>query len=157
MSVPTRRGLLAGAAGLAAAPAAVSAKGMVAMAIPAADAALIALSARFVQHEQAIQAMPCDAEPGTLEADIQDAEQRHWLDIQRALALQLGTLRATTAEGLAARAHCLAVHNSDGTFSMDDPDTTTGRLLRLKLPRLRGVVMGLVYDGSAMAASVSAS
>ncbi len=143
MSTPTRRSLLAGAAGLAAAPAAVSAKGMVTMTIRPADAELIALAARFIQHERAIQAMPCDALPNTLEADVQDAEQRQWLDVQRSLTLQLGTLRATTAEGIAARARCLAVHNAEGAFSMDDPDTTTGRLLRY-LMRDAGALGGLV-------------
>ena len=44
--------------------------------------------------------------------------------------LQLGSLRATTADGIAARARCLAVHNSDGAFSMQDPNTTLGWLLR---------------------------
>ena len=44
--------------------------------------------------------------------------------------MQLGDLRATTADGVAARARCLAIHNSDGAFAMDDPNTDTGRLLR---------------------------
>ena len=43
--------------------------------------------------------------------------------------MQLGELRATTADGIAARARCLALHNLDGAFSMDDPDTTTGLLV----------------------------
>ena len=49
--------------------------------------------------------------------------------VQRVITLQLGELRATTAEGIAARARCLAVHNSDGAFTMDEPDSTTGLLV----------------------------
>ena len=94
------------------------------------DADLIALAERFIQHERAIQDWPCDALPGTPEDAVQEANQSRMCDVQHAMAIQLGTLRATMAEGIAARARCLAVHNADGAFSMEDPNTTTGRLLR---------------------------
>ena len=127
MNVPTRRGLLGGAAVLAAAPAAASGTGGGQTAHP--DAKLLALAERFLQHEVAIQAMPCDAEAEAEEA-VQHVEQRRMFEAKHALALQLGTVRATTADGIAARARCLAVHNADGAFSMEDPDSTAGRLLR---------------------------
>ena len=41
----------------------------------------------------------------------------------------MGDLHATTADGVAARGRCLAAHNCHFDFSMDDPDTHTGRLV----------------------------
>ena len=41
----------------------------------------------------------------------------------------MGALRATTAEGVVAKAQCLAAHNLELDFAMDDPDTATGRLV----------------------------
>ena len=93
------------------------------------DADLLAAAERFIEHERAIRAMPCDASTEA-EEEAQEADQRHMFSIQRALTLELETMRATTADGIAARARCLAVHNADGAFSMEDPNTTTGRLLR---------------------------
>ncbi len=124
MISPTRRGLLGGSAALAAAPVAAQATPL-----PHPDADLLALAERFVAHERLVQAMPCDAETDAEEA-AQEAEHHRLLDHKHALVMQMGELRATTAEGIAARARCLAVHNADGAHSMDAPDTTTGRLLR---------------------------
>ncbi len=109
------------------------------------DAALIALAERFIQHERAIQDWPCDALLGTPEDAVQEANQSRMCDVQHAMAIQLGTLRATTAEGIAARARCLAVHNADGAFSMEDPNTTTGRLLRW-LMRDTGLLGGVATE-----------
>jgi hypothetical protein len=113
----------------------VKAEGISVMATPTAhlDADLLALVERFIVHEQIIRAMPCDAVPGTPAADQEEAEQRQIFGVQHALVMQLGDLRAITAEGGAARARCLAVHNSDGAFAMADPNTVTGRLLRFLL------------------------
>ena len=108
------------------------------------DADLLALAERFIAHERAIQAMPCDAETEA-EEKRQHAEQRRMIGIQHTLTLQLGALRATTADGVAARARCLAVHNADGAFSMEDPNTTTGRLLRC-LMRDAGTLNGSVAE-----------
>ena len=94
------------------------------------DADLLALVDRFLAHEQTIQAMPCNAVPGTPAAVQEEAEQRQIFGVKHALIMQLGDLRATTADGVAARARCLAIHNADGAFAMDDPNTDTGRLLR---------------------------
>ena len=74
-----------------------------------------------------------------------EANQSRMCDVQHAMAIQLGTLRATTAEGIAARARCLAVHNADGAFSMEDPNTTTGRLLRW-LMRDAGLLGGVATE-----------
>ena len=74
--------------------------------------------------------MPCNAVPGTHAAVQEEAEQRQIFGVKHALIMQLGDFRATTADGVAARARCLAIHNSDGAFAMDDPNTDTGRLLR---------------------------
>jgi hypothetical protein len=97
---------------------------------PHPDANLLALVERFIAHEQIIRAMPCDAVPGTPAASQEEAEQRQIFGFKHALIMQLGDLRATTADGVAARARCLAIHNADGAFAMDDPNTDTGRLLR---------------------------
>lgn len=86
--------------------------------------------------------MPCDAET-VVEEKRQHAEQRRMVSIQHTLTLQLGALRATTADGIAARARCLAVHNADGAFSMKHSNTTTGRLLRY-----------LMRDAAALSGSV---
>ncbi len=133
MNRPTRRGLLAGAAALAAAPA-------VAAPPPHPDADLLALASRFIDHERLIQTMPCDAETEAQEA-AQDVEQHRLLNRKRDLVLAMGELRATTADGIAARARCLAVHNADGAFSMDAPGTTTSQLL-LDLVRDAGALGG---------------
>ena len=61
---------------------------------------------------------------------MQEAGHRRLLDHKHALVMQMGELRATTADGIAARGRCLALHNAGGAHSMDDPATTTGRLLR---------------------------
>ena len=97
--------------------------------LPHPDADLLALAGRFIAHERLVQAMPCDAETDAEEA-MQEAEQGRLLDYKHGLVMQMGEMRATTADGIAARARCLALHNADGAHSMDDPDTTTGRLLR---------------------------
>ncbi len=73
--------------------------------------------------------MPCGAETDAEDA-VQQAEQRQLLDHKHGLVMQMGELRATTADGITARARCLALHNADGAHSMDVPDDTTGRLLR---------------------------
>ena len=88
------------------------------------DADLLALAGLFIAHERLVQAMPCDAETDAEEA-VQEAEHRRLLDHKHGLVMQMGELRATTADGIAARARCLAVHNADGAFSMEAPDTTT--------------------------------
>jgi hypothetical protein len=62
----------------------------------------------------------------------------------------LGDLRAITAEGVAARARCLAVHNSDGAFAMDDPNTVTGRLFRFLMRDA-----GALGNGAVVASAVS--
>ena len=123
-----RRNLLTAAAASVVLPGVVAAEGTHHAVHP--DADLLVLAERFIAHERAIQAMPCDAVPGAAAADLEDVEQRRMIDVQHALTLQLGALRATTADGIAARARCLAVHNADGAFSMEHPNTTTGRLLR---------------------------
>jgi hypothetical protein len=105
------------------------------------DADLLHLAERFIQHERAMQEWPCEALPGTPEDERQYAEQSRMVDIQHSLTLQLGLLRATTSDGIQARARCLAVHNADGAFTMDDPNTTTGRLLR-HLMRDAGAELG---------------
>ncbi len=126
MTASSRRGLLAGGADLSVAPLTASAA-ITAQAHP--DAALLALAGRFIAHEHLVQAMPCDAETSADEA-VQTAEQRLLLDHKHGLVMQMGELRATTADGITARARCLALHNADGAHSMDVPDDTTGRLLR---------------------------
>ncbi len=126
MTASSRRGLLAGGADLSVAPLTASAA-ITAQAHP--DAALLALAGRFIAHERLVQAMPCDAETGAEEA-VQTAAQRQLLDHKHGLVMQMGELRATTPDGITARARCLALHNADGAHSMDVPDDTTGRLLR---------------------------
>ena len=127
-----RRNLLSAAAASVMLPGVVKAEGIsiTGMPSPHPDADLLALVERFIAHEQIIQAMPCDAVPGTPAASQEEAEQRQIFGVKHALIMQLGDLRATTADGVAARARCLAIHNSDGAFAMDDPNTDTGRLLR---------------------------
>jgi hypothetical protein len=127
-----RRNLLSAAAASVMLPGVVKAEGIsiTGMPSPHPDADLLALVERFIAHEQIIRAMPCDAVPGTPAADQEEAEQRQIFGVKHALTMQLGDLRATTADGVAARARCLAIHNSDGAFAMDDPNTDTGRLLR---------------------------
>ena len=127
-----RRHLLTAAAASVVLPGAVKAEGISVTGIPTPhpDADLLALADRFIVHEQIIRAMPCNAVPGTPAAVQEEAEQRQIFGFKHALIMQLGDLRATTADGVAARARCLAIHNSDGAFAMDDPNTDTGRLLR---------------------------
>ena len=127
-----RRNLLSAAAASMMLPGVVKAEGIsiTGMPSPHPDADLLALVERFLAHEQTIQAMPCNAVPGTPAAVQEEAEQRQIFGFKHALIMQLGDLRATTADGVAARARCLAIHNSDGAFAMDDPNTDTGRLLR---------------------------
>ena len=127
-----RRQLLTAATAGVMLPDAVKAEGISVMPTPTAhpDADLLALVERFIAHEQIIRAMPCDAVPGTPAADQEEAEQRQIFGLKHALIMQLGDLLAATANGVAARARCLAIHNSDGAFAMDDPNTDTGRLLR---------------------------
>ncbi len=87
------------------------------------DAELIAMAERFIVDEQAIRDWPCSAD-GNLPPEFNNAVMA-----QGVLASQMGALRATTAEGVAARARCLAAHNLELDFAMDDPDTVTGRLV----------------------------
>ena len=88
-----------------------------------ADAELIAMAERFIADEQAIRDWPCGAD-GNLPEEFYDA-----VVAQDALSSQMGALRATTVEGVAARARCLAAHNLEYDFAMDDADTATGRLV----------------------------
>jgi hypothetical protein len=47
-----------------------------------------------------------------------------------ALLDRMDALRATTAEGILARVHALAIHNGDGASSMDiDHHTVAGRMI----------------------------
>ena len=143
----TRRNLLTAAAVSVMLPGVVKAEGISITGIPDPhpDADLLALVDRFVAHEQTIQAMPCNAVPGTPAAVQEEVEQRQIFGVKHALIMQLGDLRATTADGVAARARCLAVHNSDGAFAMDDPNTDTGRLLRY-LMRDAGALGGVAVQ-----------
>ena len=88
------------------------------------DAELIALAERFITGEIAVQDWP----PGA-DGDLPEPEFSQAVSAQDALASEMGALRATTVDGVAARARCLAAHNSGFDFSMDDPDTATGRLV----------------------------
>ena len=123
MSAPTRRGLLGGVAALAAAS---SAAGATIVRTPdiGRDAELIALAERFIANERAIRDWPCGMDGNLLEPNFSRAVMA-----QDALTSQMGALRATTAEGIAARARCLAAHNLELDFAMDDSDTVTGRLV----------------------------
>ena len=94
------------------------------------DAQLIRLAEQFIANEQAIHAEPCDEEPDTPEADQAEQRMRRLVTTQAVLTRQLDAVQATTADGIAARARCLAVHNADLAFAMDCPNTTTGRLAR---------------------------
>ena len=125
-----RRTLLTAAAASAALPSAGKTERIVTAPISSADAELIRVAEQFVANEQALRAEPCDAEPGTPEEEHSDWRIHQMVGVQHALTLQLDAMRATTAEGIAARARCLAVHNADFAFSMDARDTTTNRLVR---------------------------
>ena len=115
---------------------------------PFPDAELIRLAEQFVIVERAILAEPCEEEPGTPEAAETSRRICEMANGQYELALRMDAIRATTEAGLAAVTRCLAVHNEDGAFGTDDPNTTAGRLLDQ-----------IMRDGAALAAAqpVSAS
>ena len=125
-----RRNLLTAVGASVMLPDAVRAKGMVFMTTPSPDADLIRVAEQFIANEQAPRAEPCDAEPGTPEEQQSDWRNHQMVGVQRTLTLKLETMRATTADGIAVRARCLAVHNADFAFSMEDRNTTTGSLVR---------------------------
>ncbi len=110
------------------------------------DAELIRMSEQFISVEQTILAEPCEEEPGTPEAAETSRRICEMANGQYELALRMDAIRATTEAGVAAVARCLAVHNADGAFGTDDPNTTAGRLLEQ-----------LMRDGAALAQPVSAS
>jgi hypothetical protein len=97
-----RRNLLTSAAASVMLPGAVKAEGIsiTVMPSPHPDADLLALVERFLAHEQTIQAMPCNAVPGTPAAVQEESEQRQIFGVKHALIMQLGDLRATTQTAL---------------------------------------------------------
>ncbi len=80
------------------------------------DTELIALADRFITGELAVRDWQC----GT-DGNLPDPAFSMAVRAQDALASKMGALRATTADGVAARARCLAAHNSDFDFSMGRP------------------------------------
>ena len=110
------------------------------------DAELIRLSEQFIIVEQTILAEPCEEEPGTPEAAETSRRICEMANGQFDLAVRMDAIGATTEAGVAAVARCLAVHNEDGAFGTDDPNTTAGRLLDQ-----------LMRNGAALAQPVSAS
>ena len=108
------------------------------------DAALIAMAERFIVDEQAIRDWPSGAD-GNLPEEFYDA-----VVAQDALSSQMGVLRATTVEGVAARARCLAAHNLEYDFAMDDADTATGRLVHYLMRDAAALSAGPLSAGRTM-------
>jgi hypothetical protein len=109
-----------------------------------ADTELLAICAEFEAIERRMRAIYDGPERLTDEAA---AEQVRALDASLAPLLdRLGELKATTASGIHARAHLLAVHNPNNDYSFDYPDSVAGRLLRYL--RRDATALPLVADGA---------
>ena len=85
----TRRNLLTAAAVSVMLPGVVKAEGISITGIPDPhpDADLLALVDRFLAHEQTIQAMPCNAVPGTPAAVQEEVEQRQIFGVKHGLIM----------------------------------------------------------------------
>lgn len=96
--------------------------------VPGQDAELIRLCAEHIVCEQQIRAI-CDGPDAVDDDDQKSAVLTPIFARQRELVDQMEHLRATTFDGITARAQSLEQHNREWEFSFDARDTFTGRLL----------------------------
>ncbi len=91
------------------------------------DAELIGVCAEFIacdRRQRAIYDGPDDVDDDEAAAATAPIFAR-----MKGLLAQMEQLRATTSDGIAARAQSLAQHSGEGAFSFDARSTITGRLL----------------------------
>jgi hypothetical protein len=89
------------------------------------DAELIQVCAEFVSLE--LQTREIYASP--LDDDAADAAVQPGHLRKMAILDRMADIRATTADGIQARAHALAEHNRDMAYSLDHDETMAGRLV----------------------------
>jgi hypothetical protein len=92
------------------------------------DAALLEVCAEFLASEAQFRAIH-DGPDALRDEDEAEAAGRVIVAAWGGMLSRMEQLRATTVDGIAARARCLAQHSGEGAFSFDARETVTGRLL----------------------------